>query len=508
MQVISNRQRMAVLKRWFLGLAVISLATVGSAQVVDNTSTRVQTSLDPGLLRLGTLIPKSIREVAASRWTLGCETIDREYSDYHAFKEYLPPLGIKRIRLQGGWARTEKDPGIYDFAWLDSIIDDARARGLEIWLETSYGNPAYPGGGGRTLKDGFPTSTEALKAWDNWVEAMATRYKGKVRDWGMWNEPNLNKQHTAAMITEFNIRTATIIKRIIPDARIGGLVLASAHPGIIEHFMKTLAERNQLGLFEWVVYHRYLQNPDEAYPAVIKAKEIVRRYSPTMKLWQGESGTQSEWCPSGALSKYPWTELTQAKWDTRRMLGDIGHDVDSAVFTAADLDYRTTGFHNGLLRYGLLKTAGATEGFRVLKVKMAYYAVQNVVSVFNDSVELIPDCPCEVTCAKAVAVFGHRVKASGQQILVFWNKSGIPQNTNDTVPATFKIRGGSFKNPVWVDVLTGHVYELPAERMAVAGDQVTFKDIPVYDAPAFITDRAALTFEESRQLQYERTKTK
>jgi len=38
----------------------------------------------------------------------------------------------------------------------------------------------------------------------------------------------------------------------------------------------------------------------------------------------------------------------------------------------------------------LIKTAGATEGFRKLKGKMSYYAVQNVVSVFNDAVELIP----------------------------------------------------------------------------------------------------------------------
>ncbi len=508
MQMIPKRKRLAALKALISSLALSSLAIAVAAPVVDNTPTRVQTSLNPNLPHLGTLVPKSIHEIESSRWTLGCETIDREYSDYHAFKEYLPPLGIKRIRLQGGWARTEKDPGIYDFAWLDSIIDDARSRGLEIWLETSYGNPAYPGGGGRTLKDGFPTSEAALAAWDKWVEAMATRYKGKVRDWGMWNEPNLNKVHTAAMITEFNIRTAEIIKRVIPEARIGGLVLTTPHPKIIEHFMRTLAERNKLGLFEWVVYHRYGPNPDEAYPAVIKAKEIIRKYSPTMKLWQGESGVQSEWCPAGATSKYPWTELTQAKWDTRRMLGDISHDVDSAVFTAADLDYRTTGFHNGLLRYGLLKTAGAAEEFKVLKVKMAYYAVQNVVSVFNDSVELIPDFACEVKRAKPVAVFGHRVKASGQQILVFWDKSGTPQDTNDTVPATFQIERGTFKDPVWVDVLTGNVYQLPAERMTAEGEHVIFKDIPVYDAPAFVTDKAALQFEESKQVQYERTKTK
>ena len=228
---------------------------------------------------------------------------------------------------------------------------------------------------------------------------MAIRYKGKVRDWSMWNEPNI-KGRTPAVITDFNIRTAEIIKRVIPDARIGALVLTWPDPVMIEDFMKTLAERKKLDLFEWIVFHLYSQNPDTAYPRVTRAAEIIRRYSPTIKLWQGEAGVQSEWGPAGALSRYPWTELTQAKWMTRRMLGDIGHDLDSALLSIADLDYRTTPGHMGLLRYGLLKTAGAVEGFKVLAVKMAYYSVQNLVSVFNDDVELIFRYPCEVTCAK------------------------------------------------------------------------------------------------------------
>lgn len=496
------------MKTGLITLALLAVGCAGWAQVIDNSSTRVQTSLNPGLPHVGTLAPKSVREIQTSRWTLGCETIDREYTDYNAYKEYLAPLGIKRIRLQGGWARTEKDAGIYDFAWLDQIVDDARARGLEIWLETSYGNPAYPGGGTRTLNGGFPTSPEGLAAWDKWVELMATRYKGKVRDWSMWNEPSGNKTHTPAIITDFNIRTAEIIKRVIPDARIGALVLGSPQLTIIEHFMKTLAEQNKLGLFEWVVYHNYCHNPDDKDAEVEKAKAMVRKYSPTMKLWQGEAGTQSEWCQSGALSKKPWTELTQAKWDTRRMLNDLGHDADSTVFTAADIDYRTTSFHNGLVRYGLLKTAGATEGFKVLKVKPAYYAVQNVVSVFNDAVELIPQFSCEANCAKALAVYGYKVKASGQPIVVFWDKSGVPQNTNDTTPATFRLKGAAFKNPVWVDVLTGDIYQVPAEKVQVEGDTVTFLEIPVYDAPTFITDLSALTYVEPAKAIYERTAAK
>jgi hypothetical protein len=319
---------------------------------------------------------------------------------------------------------------------------------------------------------------------------MATHFKGRVRDWSMWNEPEGNKTHTPEMIIEFNIRTAAIIKRVIPDARIGGLVLCGPKGEIIEPFMKTLADRGKLELFEWVVYHGYAKNPDTVNPGVTKAEAIMRKYSPTMKLWQGEAGTQSEFCTAGALSKYPWTELTQAKWDARRMLGDIGHGADSSVFTAADLDYRTTSFHNGLVRYGLIKTAGAAEGFKVLKVKMAYYAVQNVVSVFNDALERIPDYPCEVRCAKPLEVFGHKDVASGLQVCVFWDKSGIPSDSNDTLSATLAIKGAAFNDPVWVDTITGGIYEIAKDQMAVEGDRLTFKDIPVYDAPAFIADRS------------------
>jgi len=472
--------------------AVLGWAAV-SAQVIDNTETRVQTTLDPGMKRIGTLAPKNVNQIGTSRWTLGCETIDREYSDYDAFKEYLPPLGIRRIRLQGGWARTEKDPGLYDFAWLDHIIDDARSRGLEIWLETSYGNPAYRGGGGRTLADGFPTSEEGLKAWDAWVEKMASRYKGRVRDWSVWNEPELRNANRPEAIFDFNIRTAEIIRRIIPEARIASLSISSPNRKIVEPFVRTLAERGKLDLFTWVVYHHYAKNPDQNYGAVLDLKEILRQHAPNLRLWQGEAGTQSEYCAAGALSKHPWTELTQAKWDARRMLGDLGHGCDSSVFTAADLDYRTTAFHNGLVRYGLVKTAGAAEGHRVLKVKTAYYAVQNVVSVFNDALEPIPDYPCEVQCAKPVAVFGYRDARSGQQVCVFWDKSGVPSDRNDTAGATLTISGGSFADPVWVDTITGGIYGIPPDRVAVEEGKVTFREIPVYDAPAFITDRGLAT---------------
>ncbi|MFA6547285.1 MAG: beta-galactosidase, partial [Limisphaerales bacterium] len=153
--------------------AMIGLVVAASAQVIDTSETRVQTTLDPKLKRIGTIKPRSVGEISGQNWSLGCETLDRDFTSYDSYKDYLVPLGIKLIRLQGGWAKTERDQGTYDWRWLDRVIDDARSRGLEILLQTNYGNPIYPGGGSRHLSGGFPTSEEALAAWDKWVEAMA-----------------------------------------------------------------------------------------------------------------------------------------------------------------------------------------------------------------------------------------------------------------------------------------------------------------------------------------------
>nr|HPM83193.1 beta-galactosidase [Candidatus Anammoximicrobium sp.] len=174
------------------GLLVFAIGTSGWPQMLDWTDSRVQTTLKTGWKGLGTIQPRSVSEIdAGQNWALGCETLCRDYIYWDTYKDYVAPLGIKTIRLQGGWAKTEKVPGVYDFAWLDYVIDDALSKGLEIWLETDYGNPIYEGAGTADLGAGFPTSEVGLAAWDRWVEAMATRYKDKVKKWAMWNEPDI-----------------------------------------------------------------------------------------------------------------------------------------------------------------------------------------------------------------------------------------------------------------------------------------------------------------------------
>ena len=45
-------------------LATMAGLAAASAQVIDNSETRVQTTLDPGLKRIGTITPRSVSQIA------------------------------------------------------------------------------------------------------------------------------------------------------------------------------------------------------------------------------------------------------------------------------------------------------------------------------------------------------------------------------------------------------------------------------------------------------------
>ena len=473
-----------------LTLSTISLTLFAQAGVYnverDTSDNRVESPLCVKLERIGTIRPRSANEIHGSNWTLGCEVLDRDFANFEEYKEHIAPLGIKTIRLQGGWAKCEKEKGKYDFSWLDRIIDYAREQGLNILLETSYGNPIYNGGGGWDLGAGFPSSDEGLAAWDAWVDAMSKHFKGRVRDWTMWNEPDIGKGKTPEEIAAFNVRTAKIIKRNIPDSRIAGLSLAHNSAEFLEKCLQPMGE--DVKLFAWIIYHGYAPAPESSYANVEEQKQILAKYNPAAKMRQGENGCPSEMATKFALSGIPWSEYSQAKWDMRRMLGDLGHDVESSVFTICDFNH--TGREINLK--GLLRANWNKE---VIAVKRAYYAVQNVVSIFDDTLERVKDTRFG-TKDTTLSTYEYK-KADGQRLFVFWThgeNSGKYQRPGDsfqTRPAVLKHpEGKPFNEPVWVDLFTGAVYKFPKQRQIVIPAGVIFLDVPVYDSPCLLTERS------------------
>ena len=456
-----------------------------SRPILDTSADRAKTPIEPGFDCIGTLRPRSSDEIESSNWTLGCETLDRDYAIYDEYKEFIVPLGIKTIRLQGGWAKTEKQKGVYDFAWLDAIIDDAVSRHLNVLLETGYGNSIYDGGGGWDLHGGFPTSEEALAAWDTWVTAMAQRYKGKVRDWAMWNEPDSNPNHTPRHIVEFNIRTTEIIKRIIPDARIAGLSLATPKPKVLKACLEVLDELGKVDLYHWFINHGYNYNPDSTYFNVKELKDTLHRYSKTAKMRQGENGCPSELTTKFALGQHPWTEISQSKWNLRRMLGDLGYDVECCLFTMCDFNHTSREIN----RKGLVR---ANEQKQVIDIKHAYYAAQNLVSVFDDALERLPLSTVSVVHDIPTTAYTFRKTTTDECVISVWENADIPGEYFDLRNAQMIINGITFKEPVWCDLLSGKVYKIPLSQMQNAGEYAILKNVPLYDSPILIAERNIL----------------
>ena len=96
--------------------------------------------LDCGLEPFGELETRPASDIKGSKWSIGCETMDRDYADWDAYKEWLGPLGAKHGRLFSGWAKTEQEKGKYDFTWLDPQVREMAAMGVKPWLCLSYGN--------------------------------------------------------------------------------------------------------------------------------------------------------------------------------------------------------------------------------------------------------------------------------------------------------------------------------------------------------------------------------
>lgn len=437
---------------------------------------------------LGKLKTYSASEIESSRWSIGGETLDRDYADYHAYKEYLGPSGAKRIRLQGGWAKSEQVKGVYDFEWLDQIIDDALSQDVQPWLQVSYGNPIYPGGGEAALAGGIPTSKEALEAWDQWVEAMVNRYKEKVKEWEIWNEPDISKKMTAEEFAAFHVRTGDIIKSIQPDAKIIALGLAGlSRTEYVKSILDILKSKNKLDQFDVLSFHGYNSVPERSYSAVAKLKKLVNSFNPEIELWQGENGAPStpKGQSVGAMTKYDWSETSQAKWVLRRMLGDMGHCVDvTSIFQISDMQYAKGDHFAGLNSKGLLKVApdGSIE-----RPKLSYKAFQNTVSVFSGEISKIEEAEVEKEI-KDLIVFSYTKKGVKGAAITLWIGGVKPEDSMDTQFVSFSITHTKIIKPVFLNLMDGTVYALDDDNYIRNGKVLSLINIPIGDWPVVILD--------------------
>jgi hypothetical protein len=472
-----------------LGAALVAALCLGPAAAAPPTPTTGLT-----LPVLGKIAPRAARNITSKWWSIGGETLDRDFASYQDYQRYLGPLGAKGIRLQTGWAKCERQPGVYEWAWLDAIVDDASRQGLRPWLELSYGNRIYPGGGDTGLGGGFPSSAHALAAWDRWVRALVGRYQDRVREWEVWNEPDLNSAGTApaSAYVDLYIRTAAIIRELQPQSRVWALALAH-RVEYADEFLAGMKAKRQLGLIDTITFHGYPRNPDDT-STVDRLRAIAAKHGAEVELRQGETGAPSQYQENFALAKIPWTETTQAKWDLRRLLAHRAKDVPMNLFTISDMHYTQASSQpnaDGQLRMNYKGLLGTNPDKSIAQVKAAYYGAQTIFAVFDDTLKRIPDFACSTAAARRMACSGYRNDAGGL-LAALWFSDAPPVDANAVTATTVTLSTAKFTEPVLVDVRTSTVYALPRNQWKQDERGATFRDLPVYDSPVLIAERGAV----------------
>jgi len=438
---------------------------------------------------IGTLACPRSEEIADSNWSIGCDCLDRDYGKFDMYAKFLPEIGAKHARFGIGWAKCEKEKGKYDFAWLDRPVRETVKMGLKPWMTILYGNPIYGSGLrlGSRLKS-VVRNEEAFAAWQRYIRAMAENFRDVIDLWEIWNEPWGEGEDYA----ELFVRGARVIREVQPKAR---FIVTSCHfPNDVTKVAERLKRENALDLATYWAVHPYMDNPDASYTkergedckynqAIERLVKLLADYSPDWQIFQGECGcpAQLEW--DHALSDYPWTEISQAKWYLRRMAGDAVRGMKSNIFTMMDLQY-----FNMLQSFGMIRS-NAIHQF--VYRRPCFWAVRNMMTFFTSEVKSEGFAAAKASGARRLDV--AKFEKVGRPVLLVWQSDRVPDDGLDWERTDVFVPGVKMADPVWVDLMTGRVCALPAGSFVVeAGGGTRFTELPVHDAPVMVAECAAV----------------
>ncbi len=457
------------------------------------------------LKKIGKIQPKSSKEIKISKIGLGFEKLDRDVFDPKKAYDKVAEVGVKWARIQSGWARTEKEKGVYDFEWIDKVVDNFVARGIEPWVCLCYGNGIYT----ESAREVFgavgcpPIFTEEEKrGWEAYIRKFVKHFEGRVNYYEVWNEPDgqwcWKHGPNATELGIFTRDTAKYVKETNPNAKvIGGSVCLKNLSYLNEALAAGMGE-----YIDFITFHEYTRDETSVFETVASYKALAHKYNPDIKIIQGESGSQSRTGGHGAVNEMGWTEEIQAKQLARHTIADLLTGVHfTSYFSCMDMIEALNGSVGdtaSYLDYGYFGILGAEfddEGKSVgtYYKKPSYFTLQNICSVFSEEFEL-----CDIPIifhgssaliadsnVKRTQLVSGGFKNSGGEAFAYWYPSNILTMSIDTA-VNVEIYTEHSKIRV-VDVMDGIVYEIPDNMIENKGNGVYWiEDLPVKDTPLLL----------------------
>ena len=428
--------------------------------------------------KIGTLKRKTSLEIARSRVSIGFECVDRELIRPEMCYDAIGNSGIKWARVQTGWFRTEKTRGVYDFAWLDDMVDQLLARGVEPWFNVGFGNRLYmPDTPFFSSVGCVPIlyGEETAEAWKAFVTALGRHYRGRVRYYEIWNEGDIRHfwypgEPDGARLAELVSLTGRIIRREVPGALIGTCTSA----GVKEEYLHALFHALEPGELDFYCLHNYDRCPEHGPHAGLyrASKEALLAAGHTHTvLWMGEGGHAS-WHPEGhwEVREGGGSEHRQAVWQLRRFLLDLNEGTElTSFFQIADMRERAYEKTSSVIK--LPAAQGILNG-KVYTPKKSYETISRLAVLLSDGVKST-DAAARVESGSAEEICTVSYLRHGRPCFAYWQAVPLEEERPVRDRCRMAFDEPSAAGRVLIDPLDGHVFDI------AEGDELPLGEVPL-----------------------------
>lgn len=432
----------------------------------------------------------NIPTVKGGKLGLGMECLDRDLWDWKRAFPLIKNIGVKIVRLQSGWQKTEQEEGVYNFLWLDEIVDSLLEADMTPLISFSYGNELYcenienyP-----NIKNGgvghIPVETKRERAaWESYVTALLEHFKDRIEYFEIWNEPEVESFCVCNLpwneaYMELVKMTAPLIRKICPDAKILSCTALIANAEILV----------DMGIGNYVdihSYHNYRPWPELKRGEQVNKMLHMKKKAPHLKFWRGEAGFPSYNDPKsrGALSSLEVTEIKQAKFVMRHLTCDMGNNQleKTFYFHAYDFEHfsHIVRYHYGVIRH------------EDLSKKPSYDVLQVLAHFFDGDTKLsgkyslsFADLPQSELISEQLLQLEFLCFEKGKNIFFAYYSPLEIGNETQVFKAFLSMPPvENISNPVIIDPLTRIIYSVSS----------LFEfPVPVTDYPLFIADKDAI----------------
>lgn len=230
------------------------------------------------------------------------EPIPVEYFGFHMHRAATTtpwpqvPFGTWRLwDAYAAWTNLEPEMGKWDFSLLDKYVALAETNNVKLLLPLGLSPPWASARPWEKSSYGPGRAAEPrnIADWRNYVLTVATRYKGRIHAYDLWNEVNEAGFYSGTVDQMVNLaREAYIVlKRVDPENILVSPSLVGKGGGFA--WLDEFLAKGGGQYVDVIGYHFYVPSspPEAMLPLIDNVRNVMMKHSVNRKpLWNTESG--------------------------------------------------------------------------------------------------------------------------------------------------------------------------------------------------------------------------